>query len=124
MIDQLVRLHPYEYIYFNGLTGGLKGAQGKFDNDYWGASFKEAVEWLKNNEIKDPKKIYKIYGSGNPYQIFYYFTPNMHWTDHLQDADYYLSYTRDDKQNLADPFKVIHVIEREGVPLNYIFKLK
>ena len=120
----LVRLHPYEYIYFNELTGGLRGSQGKFDNDYWGASFKEAVDWLEKNETTDPKKIYKVTGSGNSYQIFYYFTPNMKWVDDLKDADYYISYTRDNKQTVADPSKVIHVVEREGVPLNYIFKLK
>jgi len=121
---QLIQLHPYEYIYFNELTGGLRGSQGKFDNDYWGASFKEAVDWLEKNETTDPHRSYKINGSGNPYQIFYYFTPNMKWVDNPKDADYYISYTRDDKQLLADPSKIIHVVEREGVPLNYIFKLK
>jgi len=121
---QLVSLHPYEYIYFNELTGGLKGSQGKFDNDYWGASFKEAVDWLEKNQTKDPNKTYKVTGSGNPYQIFYYFTPNMKWVDNLKDADYYLSYTRDNKQAAVDSSKVIHVVEREGVQLNYIFKLK
>jgi hypothetical protein len=120
----LVRLHPYEYVYFNELTGGLKGSQEKFDNDYWGASFKEAVDWLEKNEVKDPNKTVKVTGSGNPYQIFYYFTPNMKWVDNLKDADYYISYTRDNKQTLVDPFKLIHVVQREGVPLNYIFKLK
>jgi hypothetical protein len=96
--SHLTRLHPYEYIYFNELTGGLKGSQGNFDNDYWGASFKEAVDWLEKNETKDPNKTYKVTGSGNSYQIFYYFTPNMKWVDNLKDADYYISYTRDNKQ--------------------------
>jgi hypothetical protein len=120
----LVRLHPYEYVYFNELTGGLKGSQGKFDNDYWGASFKEAVEWLEKNETTDPKKIYKVTGSGNSYQIFYYFTPNMKWVDNLKEADYYISYTRDNKQALAGKAPAIHTVEREGVPLNYVYKLK
>jgi hypothetical protein len=124
VVYQLVQLHPYEYIYFNEIIGGLKGSQGKFDNDYWGASFKEAVDWLEKNEATDPKKIYKVTGSGNSYQIFYYFTPNMKWVDELKVADYYISYTRDNKQALVDPSKVIHVVEREGVPLNDIFKLK
>lgn len=116
-------LHPYEYIYFNEFIGGLKGAEGKLDNDYWGASFKEAVEWLKVNIVVDHKRTYKITGSGNSYQIFYYFSGNMKWVDKIQDADYYLSTTRDDKHKRVDPAKKIHVIEREGVPLNYVFKL-
>jgi hypothetical protein len=120
----LIRLHPYEYVYFNGLIGGLKGAEGSLDNDYWGASNKEAVEWLNRNECKDSGRIYKVTGSGNPYQIFYYFPENVKWVDNLRDADYFISTTRDNKQKAADPFQVIHVVEREGVPLSYVFKLK
>ncbi len=119
----MVRLHPYEYVYFNELTGGLPGAQGRFETDYWGASFKEAVEWLRANEIK-PDRTYKINGSGNSYQIFCYFTPNMKWVDDPQKADYYLSFTRDNKQKLAGQSPVLHVVQREGVPLNYVFDMK
>src|SRR6185369_1804654 len=61
----MARLHPYEYVYFNEMTGGLRGSEGKFDNDYWGASYKEAVEWLRKNEAKDPNRVVKVYGSGN-----------------------------------------------------------
>ncbi len=122
--SQLARLHPYEYVYFNELTGGVKGSAGLFDNDYWGASFKEGVEWLKQNAIQDSKKTYKITGTGSPYQIFYYFSENMKWVDDLKNADYSLSYTRDHKQESVDPSKVVHVVEREGVPLCYVFKLK
>ncbi len=126
VVYHLVRLHPYEYIYFNELTGGLKGSEGRFENDYWGASFKEAVDWLEKNAATDPKKTYKVTGSGNSYQIFYYFTPNMKWVDKekIKEADFYISYTRDNLQAEAAPSKVIHVVEREGVPLNYVFKLK
>lgn len=121
---QMARLHPYEYVYFNELIGGLKGAAGKFDTDYWGASFKEAVEWLRADTAQDGRKTYKVTGSGNPYQIFYYFPNNFKWVDDLKDADFYVSYTRDGKHLAVDPSKVIHVVEREGVPLNYVFKLK
>jgi hypothetical protein len=119
----MARLHPYEYVYFNEVTGGLRGSEGKFDNDYWGASYKEAVEWLKKNEAKDPKRILKVNGSGNAYQIAYYFAPNMRWSG-FEDADYYLSCTRDEKHKRAEASKIIHVVEREGVPLNYVFKLR
>jgi hypothetical protein len=122
--SHLARLHPYEYVYFNELIGGLKGSEGRLDNDYWGASYREAVEWLKKNEIKDSKRVYRIAGSGNSYQIFYFFSENMKWVDGLKGADYYLSTTRDDRQKAVDPSKVIHVVDREGVPLCYVFKLK
>src|SRR6201999_1632629 len=31
----MVMLHPDEYVYYNGLVGGVAGAQGLFKTDYW-----------------------------------------------------------------------------------------
>lgn len=121
---EMYLLRPYEYVYFNEITGSLKGSVGKFDNDYWGASNKEAVEWVKNNGLLDPKKVYQINSSGNSYQVFPYFNERMKWTDNLKDADYYLSTTRDGKDKLVDFSKTVHIVAREGVPLCYVFKLK
>lgn len=38
----MVRLHPYEYAYFNALAGGVRGAHDKYMLDYWGLAFKQA----------------------------------------------------------------------------------
>jgi len=43
-----LQLHPYEYIYYNGLIGGVQGAYRKFDLDYWGISFKEAMNYVND----------------------------------------------------------------------------
>jgi len=42
----LVRLHPYEYLFFNPLVGGLEGAARRYDTDYWVNIMPEAVERL------------------------------------------------------------------------------
>jgi len=42
----MARLHPYEYIHFNRLAGGVKGAEGRYMLDYWGLSFKQASDAL------------------------------------------------------------------------------
>lgn len=44
-----VKFHPYQIVYFNELTGGVRGAKGNFDLDYWGQSLKEAAEWINAN---------------------------------------------------------------------------
>jgi hypothetical protein len=44
----LVKLHPYQYIYYNAITKGVGGAYQKFEMDYWGTSFKEATEYLNS----------------------------------------------------------------------------
>jgi len=43
----MARLHPYEYVYFNALAGGVRAAQGRFMLDYWGLAFKQAGEALR-----------------------------------------------------------------------------
>jgi hypothetical protein len=56
----MIKNHPYEYIYYNELTGGIKGAYGKYELDYYFTSQREASEWLigyleKNNRTEGIK---------------------------------------------------------------------
>ena len=44
----MVRLHPYEYVYFNDLIGGVRGAQSQYMLDYWGLAFKQAGNALRD----------------------------------------------------------------------------
>jgi hypothetical protein len=39
----IARIHPHELSYFNFLTGGLKGAESRFETSYWGESLNEEV---------------------------------------------------------------------------------
>jgi hypothetical protein len=45
-IVAILRLHPYEYIYFNGLAGGVRGAFRRYELDYWATSYREAMEFV------------------------------------------------------------------------------
>jgi hypothetical protein len=42
----IVQLHPYEYIYYNALVGGVRGASGRFELDYWATALTEATRQL------------------------------------------------------------------------------
>jgi hypothetical protein len=44
---EMVKLHPYEYTYFNRIEGGVRGADGRYMLDYWGLSFKQASDALR-----------------------------------------------------------------------------
>lgn len=48
----IVTLHPYEYIYFNGLTGGVSGAANYYEMDRWCISIREAIQDV--NQIAPP----------------------------------------------------------------------
>ncbi len=41
---QLVRLHPYQYIYYNELAGGTRKASVRYETDYWCTVYKELAE--------------------------------------------------------------------------------
>jgi hypothetical protein len=43
----LVALHPYQYLFYNPLVGGLQGASGRFEGDYWVTIMPEAVDDLE-----------------------------------------------------------------------------
>jgi hypothetical protein len=43
----LVMLHPYQYLFFNPLVGGLEGASRRYVTDYWVNIMPEAVDDLE-----------------------------------------------------------------------------
>jgi len=49
---EMVRLHPYQYLYFNQTAGGIRGAEGRYMLDYWGLAFKQASQNLLNALVR------------------------------------------------------------------------
>ncbi len=41
-----VRLHPYEYVYYNVLVDGTGGAYRQYEMDYWGISYRQVTDYL------------------------------------------------------------------------------
>ena len=48
-IVQIVRLHPYQYIYYNNLVGGVRGAEGRYELDYWCTAYREAMGYVNQH---------------------------------------------------------------------------
>ncbi|MFN8242097.1 MAG: tetratricopeptide repeat protein [Bacteroidales bacterium] len=44
----MVRNYPYSYVYYNQIVGGIRGANGNYETDYYYISQREASEWLKD----------------------------------------------------------------------------
>lgn len=49
---EMMQLHPYEYIYFNSIVGGLRRASTLYEVEYWGLSMREATEWVNQSGSK------------------------------------------------------------------------
>jgi len=64
----IFQLHPYEYIYYNELAGGVGGASRRFEMDYWGTGFREAMLYL--DTIAPESATYSVLGSVRSAQPF------------------------------------------------------
>jgi hypothetical protein len=96
----MVELHPYEYIYYNSFAGGVAGAAGRYDLDYWGLSLAEATRDLERivakervragaNGLAEARPL-AVYVCGDKESATYFFDPtsNLHYTDEPSRADY------------------------------------
>jgi hypothetical protein len=54
----MVRNHPYENMYFNPLAGDPGTLRHRFELDYWGLSFKQAVDDIL---VHDPGQSIRVY---------------------------------------------------------------
>lgn len=71
----IYNLHPYEYIYFNQYVGGVQGAFRRFNLDYWGTSFKEAISYININAEKGAI----VYILGPESTASYYLREDIQW---------------------------------------------
>jgi hypothetical protein len=118
----LVHLHPHEYVYFNGLVGGLPGAYGRYETDYWGHSYREAVELLAARieaETEAPPPPYRVFLCSNPESATYFFPPYLGHTRDEEDADFLIGTTRFGCHESLEG-EVLGVVERFGTPLAYV----
>lgn len=122
----MIRLHPYEYIFFNRSFGGLPAALGRYETDYWGVSHKEGVDWLiANYKPGAPPGSIRVANTAADYQTSYYLEENHEAASRFvpvgkrENPDVMLSITRFDV-HLLYPGRVLHVVRRMGVPLLYV----
>jgi tetratricopeptide (TPR) repeat protein len=52
-IKHTFKNHPLQYIYYNQLVGGVKGAYGQYEMDYYYHSLREGAEWFIKNELSE-----------------------------------------------------------------------
>ncbi len=126
----MVRLHPYQSIYFNRLwAGGMKAGIDRYEGDYFCLSYKEGCEWLMRrfegarcrepirvagNSVREQTDLYlksteegrRLFrsveaGTGNPHYVLA--------TTRFQD-------------HLKTPGRLVYAVEREGAKILYLFE--
>lgn len=125
----LVRLHPYEYLFYNSIVGGLEGASRRYDMDYWFGSMPEALDRLESylrrtapEEASRPPQIYSVAVCGERPSFEENVTlPQLRWDFMPQwdQSDFFLAPTHMNCDRDLDG-KVIGTVERLGVVIAYI----
>ena len=106
------------------VAGGLAGAAGRFETDYWGNSYREAMEWVVKNV---PGEGIRIANCSHPLQSSYYLrgSSGARFVPVLMEAkpDLLLATTRWDCHRKTGA-RVVHTVERQGVALVYVLDLR
>lgn len=95
-IIPIIRLHPYQYAYYNAFVGGVGGAFRHYETEYWLTCYREAV--LELNQIAPSGS--RLFVRREPYIAAYYADPKIVVRDFrggqkdMQSGDYYLVSTR------------------------------
>jgi len=126
----MIQVHPYQSVYFNrAVAGGLPSASKRFETDYWGSSYKEGAQWVIHNyRVDTSRKIRVANCSSVPFLTGHFFEgPDARQrfinVKRHQDPHVFLTTTRFKCHEKARG-RVLHVVERQGVPLLYIFELR
>jgi 4-amino-4-deoxy-L-arabinose transferase-like glycosyltransferase len=122
----MISLHPYEYIYFNRLAGGLPSASKRFETDYWGASYREGLSWLVQHVKPAVGTKLRVASCSCFDETKHYLNVIAQASDRFEavidrnTADIFLATTRDQCQRTEGD--VMHVVSRQGVPLLYVIR--
>jgi hypothetical protein len=122
----LVRLHPYEYLFYNPLVGGLQGASRRYDLDYWFGSMPEAVKLLENYlRRSEPGKVGQIYsvavcGERLPFEKSVTL-PQLRWDFKpvWEQSEFFIAPTHMNCDGDLDG-NIVGTVERLGVPIAYV----
>jgi hypothetical protein len=104
-----VRLHPYEYAYYNSFAGGTGGVFRRYETEYWGTSFRAAADFLDAHA----KANARVLAIGPGHTLSPFLREDLKMVD--EDPDYVVILTRYDLdlENYTE-FPDWYRVEREG----------
>ncbi len=120
----LIRLHPYQYLFYNPLVGGLQGASGLYVTDYWVNIMPEAVDNLeayvdKLDEHGDRSHIYMVAVCGEKLPFQKEANSRLQWTADWKKAEFFIAPTHMNCDRVLDG-KIITTISRLGARIGVV----
>jgi hypothetical protein len=122
---RMVDLHPYEYVAYNRLAGGIAGASGRFELDYWDTSLAEASRKLTVYLKKHPKPAPPvIFVCGNRLSASAFLPKDVRLTWKIEEADYFISIVPSACRDHVDVTKNRLIeVRRDHITLSYVIDL-
>ena len=123
-IVDMVQLHPHEYVYYNALVGGPRGAFRRYEMDYWSNFLPQALDLLEQqlkseHGGKPPSRKYAV-GVCTKEEILKEYAPSyLVPTKDWQRADFIITTTNTDCDKYAGGRTVIEIV-REGAVLGMV----
>ena len=126
----LVRLHPYEYLFYNSLVGGLEGASRRYVTDYWVNIMPAAVKDLETyldqtdthaNPLHPPH--YTVAVCGERVSFENEADRRLQFTPDWSHADFFIAPTHMNCDQVLRG-RIVNVIERVGVPIGVVKDLR
>jgi hypothetical protein len=118
----IVRLYPYEYIYYNSFIGGVDGAFRKFELDYWGTSYREAAQFV--NSVAPEKATIWAEGPAHLFGLYARKDLKVYSAGETERADHYdyvVATTRYNLDQTAYPdAKTIYSVKRRDAVLSVV----
>jgi len=121
-ITGIINLHPYQYIYYNQLVGGVNGADRNYETDYWYTSYRECILYL--NSVAGPNAT--ILTTGPRHIIESYAREDLRVlgyssAEEVHTADYLITGSRKNlDQRLLIEEKIIFSVKRDEAVLSVI----
>ncbi len=120
----LVRLHPYQYLFYNPLVGGLEGAASLYVTDYWVSIMPEAVDDLEAFVAEldrggDRTHVYTVAICAARLQFENESNSRLRWTNEWSKAEFFIAATHMNCDRALDG-KVIATISRMGALIGVV----
>jgi hypothetical protein len=113
VIQDMSDLHPYEYMYFSPLIGGVPGANGQYEMDYYGVCNKPAAQWLAHHYTQYTTQRSPTITASFNNQLVTRYLPSVFKTN-KKHPDFYISITRFGLEKRFPSYKIIHTEGIEG----------
>ena len=111
-----VRLHPYEYVYYNQFIGGVAAAVDRFELEYWATSYREAAR--QANRIAPANANLWVDGPAHLFSRFARPDFHIYSPQEAERADHYdmvVTLARYDLEKTSFPeAQIVYKVMREG----------